>query len=81
MRARTVVGNWKNGVAKKYIFCLSRRSEAMASERNEHDKREMYFICGTGKNMTFGPIQCLVRRIYFNSLMNYTINDYIFFII
>ena len=32
------MGNWKNGVAKKYIFCLSRRSGAMASERNEHDK-------------------------------------------
>ena len=32
------MGSWKNGVAKKYIFCLSRRSEARASERNEHDK-------------------------------------------
>ena len=38
VRARIVVGSWKNGVAKKYIFCLSRRSEARASERNEHDK-------------------------------------------
>ena len=38
VRARIVVGSWKSGVAKKYIFCLSRRSEARASERNEHDK-------------------------------------------
>ena len=38
VRARIVVGSWKNGVAKKYIFCLSRRSGARASERNEHDK-------------------------------------------
>ena len=38
MRARTVVGSWKSGVAKKYIFCLSQWSEARASERNEHDK-------------------------------------------
>ncbi len=38
VRARIVVGSWKNDVAKKYIFCLSRRSGAMASERNEHDK-------------------------------------------
>ena len=40
VRERIVVGSWKNGVAKKYIFCLSRRSEARASERNEHDKSE-----------------------------------------
>ena len=38
VRERIVVGSWKNGVAKKYIFCLSRRSGARASERNEHDK-------------------------------------------
>ena len=38
VRARIVVGSWKRRVAKKYIFCLSRRSEARASERNEHDK-------------------------------------------
>ena len=58
VRARTAVGNWKIGVAEKYDFCWMRRTEA---ERREHSQRESYFIRGTGANMTFGPIQCLVR--------------------
>ena len=31
----------------------------------EHDTRDLYFIRGTGTNMTFGPIQCLVSKITF----------------
>ena len=54
VRARTVVGNWKDGIAEKYDFCWMRRTEA---ERREHSQRESYFIRGITARMTFGPIQ------------------------
>ena len=59
VHARIIVGNWKCELAEKYDFCWMRRTEA---ERREHSQRESYFIRGTGTNMTFGPIQCLVSN-------------------
>ena len=58
VHARTAVGNWKDETAEKYDFCWMRRTEA---ERREHSQWESYFIRGIGADMTFGPIQCLVR--------------------
>ena len=61
VRERIVVGNWKRRVAKS-IFSVCRggvkrgRRSAMSTTN-----REMYFVCGLGTKMTFGPIQSLDR--------------------
>ena len=58
VRARTIVGNWKDRVAEKNDLCRMRRTGAM---RREHSQRESYFIREIGANMTFGLIQCIVK--------------------
>ena len=63
VRARTVAGNWKYGVAKS-IFSICRGGvERGRLSPMSTTNREMYFVCGLGTKMTFGPIQCLVRPI------------------